>query len=144
MATFVRQMLGPKTEIISVTPESTVFDAVKLMAEKNIGVVVVMSEGEMVGIFSERDYARKVRLQGKLSTETPVCDVMTDQVVSVNPDWTADQCMALMDQRHIRHLPVLEDGKLIGMISIRTVVRAVLAENQTIISHLEHYITTGY
>ena len=112
------------------------------MADKNIGAVLVRSNQGIEGIFSERDYARKLILLGKTSGETLVRDVMTTQVVSVEPDWTADQCMALMTEKHIRHLPVMEQGRLIGVISIGDVVRAVVEEQQFAINSLQRYITS--
>ncbi len=136
----VRQMLAGKTRVYAVTPEQTILDALRLMAEKNIGAVVVLSDGAVKGILSERDYARKVVLFGKTSRSTPVCDIMTTDVITVAPDWTADQCMALMTERRVRHLPVLEDDQLVGIVSIGDVVRAVVEEQQFTISSLEAYI----
>jgi CBS domain-containing protein len=105
--------------------------------------VLVLDGGELAGIFSERDYARKVVLQGKASKDTPVAEVMTPRVVSIAPDWSADQCMALMTDKRIRHLPVYDGGRLVGVISIGDVVRAVVREQEDHIQHLEHYITSG-
>jgi CBS domain-containing protein len=136
----VRQMLAGKTRVYAVTPEQTIFDALRLMAEKNIGAVVVLSDGAVQGILSERDYARKVVLFGKASRSTPVGDIMTTEVIAVAPDWTADQCMALMTERRVRHLPVLEDDQLVGIVSIGDVVRAVVDEQQFTIRSLEAYI----
>jgi CBS domain-containing protein len=135
-------MLRGKSSVYSVGPGDTVYDALRLMADKNIGAVVVQSKQEVDGIFSERDYARKVILLGKTSKETLVQEVMTTRVVSVEPDWTADQCMALMTERRIRHLPVMEQGQLIGVISIGDVVRAVVEEQQFTINSLQRYITS--
>jgi CBS domain-containing protein len=107
-------MLRGKSSVYAVGPGDTVYDALRLMSDKNIGAVLVRSSQGIDGIFSERDYARKLILVGKTSGETLVRDVMTTQVVSVEPDWTADQCMALMTEKHIRHLPVMEQGRLIA------------------------------
>jgi CBS domain-containing protein len=143
MTTTVRQMLTGKRGIYSVTPDDTMYDALSLMADKNIGAVVVLSEGEIRGILSERDYARKVALLGRTSKSTPVSEVMTTSVICVEPEWTADKCMALMTDKRIRHLPVIENGRLIGIVSIGDIVRAVVEEQQFTIQSLERYITSG-
>jgi CBS domain-containing protein len=142
MLTTVRNMLSAKADIYAVTPENTVYDALTLMADKNIGAVLVVSGTELKGILSERDYARRVVLHGKMSKETLVGEIMTTNVISVEPGWTADQCMALMTEKHVRHLPVLENGRLVGVISIGDVVRAVVDEQKFTISSLERYIAT--
>jgi CBS domain-containing protein len=142
MSATVRDMLRGKSDIYSVGPRETVYDALRLMADRNIGAVVVRSDQQIDGIFSERDYARKVILLGKSSRETLVSEIMTTRVVSVQPDWTAEQCMALMTEKRIRHLPVVEDGRLIGVISIGDVVRAVVDEQQFTIDSLQRYITS--
>jgi CBS domain-containing protein len=113
------------------------------MAEKNIGAVLVIAAGRLEGIVSERDYARKVILLGKTSRETPVREIMTTNVICVEPAWTADQCMALMTDKRIRHLPVLDHEQLVGVISIGDVVRAVVEEQQFTIASLERYIYSG-
>jgi CBS domain-containing protein len=143
MTTTVRQMLTGKRGIYSVTPDDTMYDALSLMADKNIGAVVVLSEGEIRGILSERDYARKVALVGRTSKSTPVSEVMTTNVICVDPEWTADRCMALMTDKRVRHLPVIENGRLIGIVSIGDIVRAVVEEQQFTIQSLERYITSG-
>jgi len=143
MLTTVRHMLAAKPDIYAVTPEDSVYDALALMAARNIGAVLVVSGAELKGILSERDYARRVVLHGKMSKETLVGEIMTTNVIGVEPGWTADQCMALMTEKHIRHLPVLEDGRLIGVISIGDVVRAVVDEQKFTISSLERYMMTG-
>jgi CBS domain-containing protein len=143
MSTTVRQMLAGKTNVYSVSPQDTIYDALRLMADRNIGAVVVLSEQEIRGIFSERDYARKVMLLGKTSRTTPVNEIMTTNVISVEPDWTAEQCMALMTDKHIRHLPVVENGRLIGVISIGDAVRAVVDEQPFTIKSLEKYLMSG-
>jgi CBS domain-containing protein len=127
-------------EVWSVTPDTSVFDALKLMADKNIGAVLVMESDSMIGILSERDYARKVVLHGKSSAETPVRDIMTEQLMCVGPEDSAEQVMGLITEKHIRHLPVLEDGELIGLISIGDVVKATIAQKEFIIEQLEEYI----
>jgi CBS domain-containing protein len=143
MSSSVRQMLVGKPVVYAVRPEDSVYDALRLMADKNIGAVLVTSNDEIEGILSERDYARKVILHGKTSTETRVADIMTTNVITVEPGWTADQCMALMTDKRIRHLPVVENGKVVGIISIGDVVRAVVNEQQFTIKSLESYIMSG-
>jgi len=142
MSATVRDMLRGKSDVYSVGPRETVYDALRLMADRNIGAVLVRSDEQIDGIFSERDYARKVILLGKSSRETLVSEIMTTRVVSVEPAWTAEQCMALMTEKRIRHLPVMEDGRLIGIISIGDVVRAVVDEQQFTIDSLRRYITS--
>jgi CBS domain-containing protein len=143
MTTTVRQMLEGKRDVYCVAPEDTVYDALRLMADKNIGAVLVLSAETLKGILSERDYARKVILVGKTSKDTRVSEIMTTDVVCVAPTWTADQCMALMTERRIRHLPIVENKRLIGVISIGDVVRAVVDEQQFTIDSLERYILSG-
>lgn len=143
MTTTVRQMLEGKNDVYSVGLDDTIYDALRLMADRNIGAVLVLSDEELKGILSERDYARKVILFGKTSKETRVSEIMTTNVVCVEPGWTAAQCMALMTERRIRHLPVLENERLVGVISIGDVVRAVVEEQQFTISSLERYIQSG-
>ena len=140
MTTTVRQMLAGKAGAYSVSPDDTIFDALRLMADKNIGAVLVLSGETIEGILSERDYARKVVLLGKTSKTTPVREIMTTEVIFADPGWTADQCMALMTDKRIRHLPVVENGKLAGIISIGDVVRAVVDRQQFTITSLERYI----
>lgn len=130
------------TAVWSVKPEDSVLTALQLMAAKNIGAVLVLDEGQIVGIMSERDYARKVALQGKSSRETPVRDIMTTEVVCVRASQTLDKCLALMTEKRIRHLPVVnEENSLHGLVSIGDVVKAVIGEQQILINHLEDYIT---
>jgi CBS domain-containing protein len=124
----------------SVTPETPVIEALRMMAEKNVGAVVVRRGDTLAGILSERDYARKVVLKGKSSKDTPVGDIMTSRVAFVRPDQTTDDCMALMTAKHVRHLPVLESGDLVGIISIGDVVKAVIADLRLSIEQLESYI----
>ena len=143
MVTTVRQMLARGGAVHTVSPATTVLDALRIMADKNIGAVLVMDGDSLAGIFTERDYARKVVLLGKNSKETPVGEVMTGRLVTIDPTWTAGQCMALMDEQHIRHLPVLEEGTVAGVISIRDANRAVVEEQQFAIRQLENYISQG-
>ena len=137
----IRQILGKKgNQIYSVKPETTVYDTLKLMADKNIGAVLVLEQGKLVGIMSERDYARKVVLKGKFSKEIPVNEIMSPNVICIDPDQTIINTKAVMIQKRIRHLPVMEDEKLVGIISIGDVVNAVLEENSFMIDQLATYI----
>ncbi len=137
----IRQILDKKgNQIFSVTPGTTVYETLKLMADKNIGAVLVLDEGKLVGIMSERDYARKVILKGKFSKETPVNEIMSSNVICIDPDQTIINTKAVMIQKRIRHLPVMEDDKLVGIISIGDVVNAVLEENTFMIDQLATYI----
>jgi len=131
----------PRQTVESVAPSTSVFDAVKLMAEKNIGALLVLEEQKIVGIITERDYARKVVLLGRSSKETPVRDIMSSPVMYVRPDQTNEECMALMTDNRLRHLPVVDQGKLIGLISIGDLVKDIISEQKFIIEQLEHYIT---
>ncbi len=129
------------SEVFSVAPTSTVYDAIKLMSEKNIGALPVIENGSMCGIFSERDYARKIVLLNRKSQETPVSEIMTSSVISVSPATTLDECMGLMSSKKIRHLPVLEQDSLVGIISIGDVVTAIIKAQKETIDHLHKYIT---
>jgi CBS domain-containing protein len=141
--TTVRQLLdGKGRAIYSVGPEDPVLQAIKLMAERHVGALVVMKAEELLGIVSERDYARKVILMGRSSDDTPVKDIMTSQVVTVAPNQSLDDCMRLVTERRIRHLPVVEAGKVVGMISIGDLVKAVIEDQQRTIEQLESYIHT--
>ena len=138
----IREILDNKShQIWSVSPDTKIFEALQLMAEKNIGALVVLNGDKLVGIISERDYARKVALKGKTSKETPIRDIMTPKVLYVTPEKTAEDCMALMIEKRIRHLPVYKQDKLIGVVSIGDVVKAVIEEKKIAIEHLENYIT---
>ncbi|HSV57305.1 MAG TPA: CBS domain-containing protein [Variovorax sp.] len=123
-----------------IEPTATVFDAVKLMAQKDIGAVLVMEKGRIVGIFSERDYARKLALAARSSKETLLREVMTTAVIYVRPNQTSEDCMALMTQNRLRHLPVMDGDQVIGLISIGDLVKNIISEQQFIIEQLEHYI----
>lgn len=143
--TIVRQILDEKgSDVWSVGPDDTIYRALELMAEKNIGAVLVMEEEKLVGIFSERDYARKIILHGKASRDTPVREAMTSRVYAVRPDQGVDLCMALMTDKRIRHLPVMRDENVVGVVSIGDVVKAIISEQANTIQHLEDYITTGH
>lgn len=137
----VQQLLESKPHgVATVTPQTTVFDALKVMAEKDIGAVLVVDGETLVGIFSERDYARKVVLQGKASRDIPVREIMTERVVCVRPEQTVEQCMGLMTDKRIRHLPVLQSKRVVGVISIGDVVKEMLVEKEFVIQQLETYI----
>ncbi len=137
----IGQILQTKgSEIWTVSPDTTVFAALELMAKKDIGALVVVDEDNVVGIFSERDYARKVILEGKSSRNIPVSSIMTKNVICVRPDQTINKCMALMTEKRIRHLPILENEQLVGVISIGDIVKAVINEQQIMITHLEDFI----
>lgn len=137
----VRQLLQAKGDTVySIAPDARVYEALKLMAEKEVGALVVLAGGALAGILSERDYARKVILHGKSSHDIPVREIMTANVVTVNPGQTVDQCMALMTNNRIRHLPVVESGKLVGLVSIGDLVKELIAEQEQTIRQLETYI----
>ena len=138
----VGQLLRAKGhDVWSVSPGASVYEALELMAEKNIGAVLVVDQGRLVGIMSERDYARKVILKGRFSRDTLVRNIMTERVVYVRPEQTLGQCMALMTEKRIRHLPVMANDQLIGVISIGDVVKAIISDQEFIIEQLETYIT---
>ena len=138
----VAQILRSKHDLTvhTITPTAAVLDAVKLMAEKGIGALLVIENEDVVGIVTERDYARKVVLMNRSSKETPVRDIMTSSVMYVSPDQTNEDCMALITQNRLRHLPVMDNGKLIGLISIGDLVKDIISEQQFVIQQLEHYI----
>jgi len=131
----------PEQTVHTITPAASVFDAVKQMAEKSIGALVVMEGEKVVGIITERDYARKIILMARSSKETPVRDIMTSSVMYVRPDQTSEECMVLMTENRLRHLPVMDSGNLIGLISIGDLVKDIISEQKFIIQQLEHYIT---
>jgi CBS domain-containing protein len=131
-------------KVLALDPEQTVFEALQTMAQYDVGCLIVSSEDRLVGIFSERDYARKGVLQGHMSKETKVREMMTSPVMFVTPEHTVDDCMNLMTERHFRHLPVLDGSKLIGMVSIGDLVKWVITGQQHAIEALEGYITGGY
>ena len=138
----VRDILEVKgRDVWSIGPDASVFDALKLMAERDVGALVVLDGGNLVGIISERDYARKIVLLGRTSPTTQVKEIMTSHVACVDPEKNVDECMAMVTEKRIRHLPVLENGKLIGLISIGDLVKSIITEQQFIIEQLERYIT---
>ena len=140
MAT-IRLLLDKKgSDVWSVPPDSTVYDALRLLDERDIGALLVIRGEELVGILSERDYARKVALKGKTSMKTPVSEIMTDKVVVVEPERTIEQVMAIMTERRLRHLPVVENDKVIGVVSIGDLVKEIIADKEFIIEQLETYI----
>ena len=130
----------PDQSVYTTTPTASVFDAITLMAEKNVGGLVVMDGERVVGIITERDYARKIALKGRLSRETPVRDIMTSPVMQVRPDQTSKECMVLMTNKRLRHLPVIDRGKLIGLVSIGDLVKDIISQQKFVIQQLEHYI----
>ncbi|MPZ47009.1 MAG: CBS domain-containing protein [Betaproteobacteria bacterium] len=137
----VRQLLDTKgAEVISVAPDSNVLDALKLMARREIGAVLVVEGARLVGIMSERDYARKVILKGKSSQDTKVREIMTERVMYARPDQTVPELMALMTNKRVRHLPVLEGDRLVGVLSIGDLVKETISEQEFIIRQLENYI----
>ena len=141
MTKTVHQVLKRKSHrVVSVEPGASVFEALRIMAEHDIGSLVVMDGERLVGIFSERDYARQVVLLGKSSKETHVREIMTHKVLCVRPEQTIDECMGLMTQKRVRHLPVLDHKKVVGVISIGDVVKEVISEQQAMIEQLEQYI----
>ena len=141
MAT-VKQLLQAKGhDIWSVGPEDSVYDAIELMANKGVGALVVMEGDSLVGVLSERDYARKVVLQGRSSKGTKIKEIMTSRVVYARPEQTVEECMALMTDKRIRHLPVMDGDELLGVISIGDLVKAIIEEQQHVIEQLEQYIS---
>jgi CBS domain-containing protein len=140
MKTVNEILLAKANKLLSIAPDASVLDALKLMAEREVGALVVLEGEKLAGIFSERDYARKVILFGKSSRDTPVSEIMTHKVVCVRPDQSVEDCMALMTDKRIRHLPVLQAERVIGVISIGDVVKEVISEQRFVIEQLEHYI----
>jgi CBS domain-containing protein len=138
----IRQLLDEKGHHVwSVGPDASVYEAIELMAEKEVGALMVLEQGRAVGLISERDYARKVILKGRASKETPVREVMATRVAFARPDQTIEECMAVMTENRVRHLPVMEGKELAGIISIGDLVKAIIAKQQFVIEQLEHYIS---
>ena len=127
-------------EVWSVDPRDTVFDSLRLMSDKGVGAMLVMDGDKLVGIVTERDYARKVILEGKSSKATTVREIMSEKVLCVSPDRTVDECMALMTDKRARHLPVVEQERVVGVVSIGDLVKAMISEQQILIDHLQNYI----
>jgi CBS domain-containing protein len=141
----VRHLLQEKgNQVWSIAPQATVYEALELMAKKNVGALLVIENGNVVGMFTERDYARKVILQGRSSKTTSVGELMTADVLYVSPDDTIENCMAIMTDKRLRHLPVMEKEKLVGIVSIGDVVKAIISAHEFTIRELERYITGGH
>lgn len=138
----VREILKIKGHaVFSVTPNTTVYSAIEQMCAKNIGGVVILENDKLVGIFTERDYARKLILKGKSSKDTLISELMSRDPITVTPDSKLEDCMNIMSNKRIRHLPVIENNLIVGMISIGDLVKFIIEEQRSIIEHLEHYIT---
>jgi CBS domain-containing protein len=141
----VKDILAEKgSQVWTISPEAKVIDALKLMAERSVGAIVVMYKNQVTGILSERDYARKVILKGRSSADTPVKEIMTFQVYYVNSTTTSEECLALMTQKRIRHLPVIDGEKLIGIVSIGDVVKSIISHQKVTIENLQNYIMGKY
>jgi len=141
----VRDILNAKQKKIhSISLDATVYDALKLMSEKEIGALIVMDGDKVIGIISERDYARKIILQGKTSKDTLVKEVMSSHLFNVKPENTVEECMILMTGKHVRHLPVFDKGKFVGVISIGDVVKSIISHKELLIDQLSNYISGGY
>ncbi len=137
----IKQILRDKADVWTIEPEATVYRALELMAEKNVGALPVVQAGRLVGVFSERDYARKGILQGRASKDTAVAELMSSPVITVTPEMTINECLALMVNRRIRHLPVVEGARLIGIVTIGDIGKTIISEQQVAIRDLEGYIT---
>ena len=143
--TTVEKLLNSKgSETWTIGPQASVYDAILLMSEKNVGALLVVDSGSVVGIITERDYSRKLVLQGRLSRDTAVADAMTAEVLYVEPTNSTSDCMVLMTNKRIRHLPVLSDGELVGIVTIGDVVKQIISEQESTIAQLEKYITGNY
>ena len=141
----IESLLNQKAHAVwSVSPDSTVYDAIKMMSDKNIGALPVMDGERLMGLFSERDYTRKVFLRGKRSRETPVAEIMSTDLTIARPQEVVENCLRLMTEKHIRHLPVMDGEKVVGIISIGDLVKYVIASQSAAIAHLENYIHGGY
>ena len=141
--TTVAEILKSKADpaVHTIGPEASVFDAVQLMAQMNIGALLIVEHGQVIGMLTERDYARKIVLMARASRETKLRDIMTHPVMYVRPQHTSEECMALMTENRLRHLPVLDDGQLIGLVSIGDLVKNIISEQKFIIEQLGHYIS---
>ena len=142
MTTTVNQLLNSKNdEIFSVTPDALVIDAIKMMDEKKVGALLVIKNDKLAGIISERDYTRKIILKNRSSAKTKVSEIMTSSLKTVDPSQSLDECMVIMSHSHIRHLPIVQDGQVIGILSIMDVVKNIISEQEFTIEQLQHYIT---
>jgi CBS domain-containing protein len=145
MVDTVRLVLKQKgRDLWHVSPEACVYDAIEIMAKKYVGALLVISEGKLVGVVSERDYARKIILQGKSSRQALVKEIMTSPAIFVTPEQTVEDCMRVMTEKHIRHLPVVEEGEILGVVSIGDLVKWIVSAQQQTISQLHNYITNKY
>lgn len=141
----VRDILRSKgDEIWSVSPQTTAYEALQILSEKDVGALLVINKKKLVGIFSERDYARKVILKGRFSKNTSVAELMTDEVIYIEPDSSIKDCMALMTAKRIRHLPVMENDRLVGIVTLGDVVNQIISDQDFTIQQLERYISKGY
>ena len=141
MKSTLSEVLDAKGDNVwSVSPQNSAYEALELMAEKDIGALVVIDQGKVVGMFSERDYARKLALKGKLSKETQVAEVMTKPVCYVLPWTSLSECMTLMTNKHVRHLPVIESDKIIGIVTIGDVIKSIISEQESVIQELKSYV----
>ncbi len=129
--------------IIAISPDATVYEAIELMCDKNVGALLVLDGDRLIGVISERDYARKIILAGRASRETLVRDVMTKELVVVHPETSVEECMAIMTEKFLRHLPVMEDGKVVGLVSIGDAVKTIISEQNFVITNLQQYIMQG-
>jgi CBS domain-containing protein len=137
----VKQLLEAKGyNVWTIAPDASVYEALKLMADKNVGALLVLEAGKVVGIISERDYARKVILKGKFSKDTPVREIMSTRLIFVRPEQTVEECMALMSDQHIRHLPVMAGEDLVGIVSIGDLVKSIISDQEFLIENLQAYI----
>jgi len=141
----IKELLKKKSDDIwSISPQASVYQALELMAQKDVGALLVIENDKLVGIFSERDYARKVILRGKTSKETAVSELMTKSVYYVTPDNSLEEAMAIMTSKHIRHLPIMNQGKLVSIVTLGDVVKRIISEQKLTIDELENYLTGGY
>ena len=138
----VKDILQVKGDaVVSVSPDTIIFDALSLMSKFNVGAVLVMDNDKLVGVFTERDYARKIILKGRTSLDTSVSEIMSDELITVHPEESIAECMVLMSDKRVRHLPVVQNGKLIGIISIGDVVKYIIEEQEVVIEHFKMYIS---